>query len=181
MSVQHKHTQRQRLTWNGATVGSATAGPAVDNPAHTRFLQHSRRANRETHRILPSQALIGGCRPLLAINLLSPNVIRSGEDFPDEVALRCAVGLAVIGMPDCEDAFESGVVRGQCWVCAQCVPEGDLLVPARAVEDHEVKVGATPAAGDFDEESPPGSLVKVGTDVMPVMRAERCCDRTCIG
>jgi hypothetical protein len=63
----------------------------------------------------------------------SPGVLscRSGEDFPDEVALRCAVGLAVIGMPHREDAFESGVVRGQSWVCAQGIAERDLLVPAR--------------------------------------------------
>ena len=51
--------------------------------------------------------------------------------------------------------------------------------PARAVGGHEVEVGAAPPVGDFDEEASPGSLVKFGIDVMPVVRCECRCDQMC--
>jgi hypothetical protein len=36
-----------------------------------------------------------------------------------------------------------------------------------------------PPVGDFDEEASPGSLVKFGIDVMPVVRCECRCDQMC--
>ena len=102
---------------------------------------------------------------------------RSIEDCSDEVALRGGVGLTVVSVLGGESAFESGVVRGQRWICAKGVAERNLLKTARIIGSDDVEVGAAPPVGDFDEEAPPGPLVQVGINVMPVMRSEDRCNR----
>ena len=92
----------------------------------------------------------------------------------DEVGLGVAVGLAVINVLGGKRAFQRCVVGGHLWVCPKGITKFELLMPARGVKGHDVNVGAAPSIDDFDEESPPGSTIEFGSDVVPVVRGQRC-------